>query len=157
MPYLILGTDFLPWKKRQMDRDAVRITEGVWLYNKKTEGGWPDVVSVRIDESGLKDLTGIVEPDLLEKLRYVEGRIVKRNLQGKATKRLSRVLGMVIELSLDFDTVEYARDLLFALNEGICPGKPPEEITPPRGNPLGMDRDSVKKYLLSVAKKEPIH
>ena len=157
MPYLMFRSGLAAWKQSQIDSSAVKITDGVWLYDKKTEDHWPDVLSVKVMQCALQDLEAIIAPDLEEKLKYVESRIIKRNLQGRAIRRLTRMLHTVIGLSLDFDTVGHAKDLLFALNEGVLPGEAPAETTSPRDNPLGFDRDSVKKYLLSVAKKEPIH
>ena len=157
MAYLIFKSNFSAWEKRQMDRYAIKISEGVWLYNKRSDEYWKGARYVRLDHEGLSDLADLVEIGAKEKIQEVEQRIRKGNLQGRAIQYLCKVLNMVKDLSLDIETISHALDLLFLLGEGDGSKKAPEKTAELRADPLGFDRDSVKKYLLSVAKKEPIH
>ena len=153
MPYLIINKNILPSKRRWLNNNAIPLSDGVWLHNSHVKGA----LCARIGDNTLADMAEEIEAVSEKILAKAEEDIIQGHLRGRAIELLGNRLLMVAELSLSFDTIEYAQDLLIALGKSTGAGSLPDETATQRANPLGFDRDSVEKYLLSVAKKKPIH
>tara|TARA_A100001515_G_C4502093_1_gene187049 strand:- start:235 stop:696 length:462 start_codon:yes stop_codon:yes gene_type:complete len=153
MPYLIINKNILPSKRRWLNNNAIPLSDGVWLHNTHVTGA----LCARIGDNTLADMAEEIEAVSKKILAKAEEDIIQGHLRGRAIELLGNRLLMVAELSLSFDTIEYAQDLLIALGKSTGAGSLPDKTATQRANPLGFDRDSVEKYLLSVAKKKPIH
>ena len=153
MAYLIINAGISPARRKWLDANAVPIVKDVWLHNAVIDGA----LCARVEDITLSDLQRPIETSARKILSDAEERIIRGGLNGRAATLLTNRLRMVVDLSLDIDTIAHASDLLFAIGKTSTPGEVPQETASPKANPLGFDRDIVKKYLLSVAKKEPIH
>lgn len=151
--YLIIDTGLSVDTKRWMNEHSIRLSRGAWLHNAPIDGA----LHARIADVTLADLRGPIEAAATRVLGDAEDRIIRGSLRGRAVGLMANKLRMVIDLSLDIDTIAHANDLLFMIGRAEGPGQAPEKTTAPRDNPLGIDPESVKKFILSVAKDEPIH
>ena len=151
--YLIIDTGLSVDTKRWMNENSIRLSRGAWLHSTTVDGA----LCARIADVTLADLQAPVGAAASKVLEDAEERIMRGSLRGRAVGLIANKLRMVIDLSLDIDTIAHAGDLLFMIGRSEDPGDAPEKTTAPRANPLGIDPESVKKFILSVAKDEPIH
>lgn len=156
MPYLLIKDNFPAWKKRQLKNyHAVPIAESVWLSNTEVKE-W-DAVRVEIGEDQLHKFKDHVERQASKIISEVEEKIIQRKVRGVSGRFIKKSLKMIIELSVNVDTIAHASDLLFLLGSIYEPSKTTGKTSEPKDNPLGLDRKSVEKYLLDVAKGKAIH
>lgn len=151
--YLIIDTGLSVDTKKWMNEHSIRLSRGAWLHNASVEGA----LHARVTDVTLSDLQGPIEAAASKVFEDAEERIVRGSLRGRAVSLTANKLRMVIDLSLNVETIAHAGDLLFMIGKSEEPGQAPEKTTVPRDNPLGYDPEAVKKFILSVAKGKPIH
>jgi len=153
MAYLVINPGLSPTRRRWLSKNAMPIASGVWLSNVLVPGS----LCVRLGQEGLADMSEAVETAATRILEQAEEDIIRGHLRGRAIGLLEKRLKMVVDLSLVVDTITMAVSLLCNLGRGEIPEDGLDETEVLRDSPLGLDKDSVKKYLLTVAKKGPIH
>ena len=149
--YLLLYKE--PSKKTisWLTKNAIPIAPLCWLHNSTIEGTIP----IKINNSTLKQLSSQIDSCSEGFIEFVESKI-KTTLFRGMTKRLTiNKLRMIVEASQSIEIVGHAKDLLIILGEDEETDSKPEEI--PKDMELGIDTESVKEYLLRLAKKPSIH
>jgi hypothetical protein len=149
--YLLLYEDLDKNQRDWLTRNALPVAPLAWVYNAHVEG----TTMVRLDSSALKDLQEKIEYACAGAILQAEEQITKNALRGTSKKLTINKLNLVIDACSNLNLISHAKDLLEILGESANPDSKPDRIE--REEELGVDVNTVREYILRLAKKPSIH
>ena len=149
--YLLLYSNLDEKKMEWLIRNAISVSPLAWIHNATVEGTIP----VRIGSRAFKSLRDQIDHSASIYLNYIESKIHGSGLRGITKQLAINKLRVIAEACQDMELIGWTKDLLFILGEEDNYESSPNKIE--KENNLGVDKDTVENYLLSLAKKPTIH
>tara|TARA_R100000781_G_scaffold107276_2_gene71464 strand:- start:67 stop:519 length:453 start_codon:yes stop_codon:yes gene_type:complete len=149
--YLLLFEELDKNQRDWLMRNALPVAPLAWVYNAHVKGTLP----IRLDSVALKDLSEPIDLACAIVIQLAEDQISKRSLRGTSKQLTVNKLNMVVEVCSDLELIGHAKDLLTILGESQNHASIPDKIE--KKENLGIDIDTVREYILRLAKKPSIH
>lgn len=149
--YLLLFDNVNKQQMEWLIKNALPVAPLTWIHNATVKGTIP----VQIGSTAYRSLSKEINNATSIYLGYVEEKIKKNALRGVSKKLAINKLRVIVEVCIDMELIAYAKDLLYILGEEEEYKSTPETIK--KETELGLDKNSVEDYLLTLSKKPTIH
>ena len=151
--YLLIGKNLTKGQARWLNNNALQVGMLAWVYNAEV----PETFSITLSEKQLAQMGPAIESAAHEFIQMVEDRIMGKGLTGRSHSLAKNKLKLIADVAVSFSTMAHAMDLLSIMDGSEqVHSKEPETVVNSHTS-LGIDNDSVRIYLLGLAKGKTIH
>tara|TARA_R110000822_G_scaffold5353_3_gene22854 strand:+ start:714 stop:1184 length:471 start_codon:yes stop_codon:yes gene_type:complete len=155
--YLLLFEDMSMSDRRWLTQHAIQVSPLAWVHNASI----PGTTSVRLNNLALLDLSVPIDSSSIRSMKKIEEKVRANSLRGSSKDLSLNTLNLIIQATTTTDVIWYAKSLVRLISGKGYVG-PKDDYKDPEhekneDQALGIDEESVKEYILRLAKEPSIH
>lgn len=151
--YLLLYSKLNEKEMEWLMKNAIPVSPLCWIHTSEI----PGTVPVKIGTQSYRSLSEQISHHASVYLSYVEGKIRSNGFRGISKRLAMNKLRLIAEVCNEMELIGLAKDMLYILGEDeeYNHESKPEAIE--KQTSLGLAKDDIENYLLSLSKKPTLH